>query len=176
MPRQYILCTEEGSIISGDFSDEETCQSEPTPSPFLHGLLRLTAYLRFASCLSTPGWMCIGIEYRQTASSFPFYPASKSSARFYETCDLIDRATSSSLPLLLSRFLSSSPSSSSLRFRVPFFDSKSRKLLPRSFGRTREYPRCYASVRLPVRGFGLRFNYELLKEAGQLLSSNRQRS
>lgn len=39
-----------------------------------HGLLRLTAYLRFASCLSTPGWMCIGIEYRQTASSFLFTP------------------------------------------------------------------------------------------------------
>lgn len=37
-----------------------------------HGLLRLTAYLRFASCLSTPGWMCIGIEYRQTASFFLF--------------------------------------------------------------------------------------------------------
>lgn len=48
-------------------------QSQPEPSP--HGLLRLTAYLRLASCLSTPGWMCIGIEYRQTASLFLFPPS-----------------------------------------------------------------------------------------------------
>lgn len=38
-------------------------------SPSSSSLLRLTAYLRLASCLSTPGWMCIGIEYRQAALS-----------------------------------------------------------------------------------------------------------
>lgn len=38
-------------------------------SPPPHSLLRLTAYLRLASCLSTPGWMCIGIEYRQAAAA-----------------------------------------------------------------------------------------------------------
>lgn len=37
-------------------------------SPLSFPLLRLTAYLRLASCLSTPGWMCIGIEYRQAAA------------------------------------------------------------------------------------------------------------
>lgn len=36
------------------------------------GLFRLTAYLRLASCFSTPGWMCIGIEYRQAAVAVPF--------------------------------------------------------------------------------------------------------
>lgn len=40
-------------------------RASPPSSP----LLRLTAYLRLASCLSTPGWMCIGIEYRQAALS-----------------------------------------------------------------------------------------------------------
>lgn len=38
-------------------------------NPPSYPLLRLTAYLRLASCLSTPGWMCIGIEYRQAALS-----------------------------------------------------------------------------------------------------------
>lgn len=40
-PRQYILRHEGGSIISGDFSDEETCQSEPQPprSAPAYGLL-----------------------------------------------------------------------------------------------------------------------------------------
>lgn len=42
-------------------------RASPSSSP----LLRLTAYLRLASCLSTPGWMCIGIEYRQAALSPP---------------------------------------------------------------------------------------------------------
>lgn len=40
-------------------------RASPPSSP----MLRLTAYLRLASCLSTPGWMCIGIEYRQAALS-----------------------------------------------------------------------------------------------------------
>lgn len=40
-------------------------RASPPSSP----LLRLTAYLRLASCLSTPGWMCIGIEYRQAGFS-----------------------------------------------------------------------------------------------------------
>lgn len=40
-------------------------RASPPSSP----LLRLTAYLWLASCLSTPGWMCIGIEYRQAALS-----------------------------------------------------------------------------------------------------------
>lgn len=105
-----------------------------------HGLLRLTAYLRFASCLSTPGWMCIGIEYRQTASSFLF-------TRLEIFCPFLwnlrpDRSCHFSVSPL--SFLLQ-PSSWRLcyfsfllsRFRVPFFDSKSRKPSARSFGRTR---------------------------------------
>lgn len=154
VPRQYILCTEEGSIISGDFSDEETCQSEPTPPPprsaSAYGLLTVCFMPLYT-------WLDV-YRHRIPTDRFllPFYPASKSSARFYETCDLIDRATSSPLPLLLPRFLSSLHLLPLLSIsRPPFFDSKSRKLLPRSFGRTRNIrdvaparPRIWVTIQL----------------------------
>lgn len=67
----YSVPRKEASFPVTSPMKKPASQSQP---PLLHGLLRLTAYLRFASCLSTPGWMCIGIEYRQTASSFLFTP------------------------------------------------------------------------------------------------------
>lgn len=165
-PRQYILRHEGGSIISGDFSDEETCQSEPQPprSAPAYGLLTVCFMPLYT-------WLDV---YRHRIPtdrflSFLFYspPRKKSSARFYESCDLIDRATSSS-SFFFSRCLSS-------RFRVPFFDlSKSRKPWARAFGRTRNIRD--VTPPLACLGFGLRFNYKLLKEAGQPLSSSRQHS
>lgn len=52
-------------------------RASPPSSP----MLRLTAYLRLASCLSTPGWMCIGIEYRQATLSPSLLYRSYSSVR-----------------------------------------------------------------------------------------------
>lgn len=135
----------------------------------LHGLLRLTAYLRLASCLSTPGWMCIGIEYRQTASSFLFLPLSKSSARFYESSDLIDRTTSSSPPSLSPAFLLPSflPSPSFLSTDNP----RTCPFAPSAFhSRSRLDQHPGTSHRSPQTcGFGLRFNY---KPPGKLAASS----
>lgn len=139
-PRQYILRHEGGSIISGDFSDEETCQSEPQPprSAPAYGLLTVCFMPLYT-------WLDV---YRHRIPTDRFLS-------FLFTLRLVRNllpvsmkvATWSIVPLLL---LPSSRAASPLVFAsLSSISFEIKKALGSYFRSNEEYPRCYASVGLP---------------------------
>lgn len=132
-----------------------------------HGLLRLTAYLRFASCLSTPGWMCIGIEYRQTASSFLF-------TRLEIFCPFLwnlrpDRSCHFSVSPLSFLLQPSSCACATSPFSSLVFASLSSIRSQESLRLVLSVERGISAMLRLLSRIWVRFNYEPLKEAGQLL-------
>lgn len=101
----YSVTRKEASFPVTSPMKKPASQSQPPRSAPAYGLLTVCFMPLYT-------WLDV-YRHRIPTDRFllPFYSASKSSARFYETCDLIDRATSSSPPL--SFLLLLQPSSSS---------------------------------------------------------------